>query len=366
MRSPPMGPSPLPRVKVSRSPRGQTSRQEVLVFKPSLLIIRAWCGETCVFRQSCHLPCPFNVYFQAERHICVPPPPVIVDYAVELDNAIYNHRNPTFSAPSADTYLTLMSPEDFAREAWSQANLSDAPGFESFGSSLYTQYALGYPRIPAGVLTPLLVDNGDEDVPQGDASSSDRDSIQPFEEALAPTEALPVSHVTTALSPTPSLSYSAPSTLSSPSPISPIDHDVTEVTTKWDGSLTCNSPLSWFTRPSKRADGRPSALSAKKKRASASPVLSPSTGTVRFPCTVPGCKQVCKTLGDLKRHESVLAHKPPSWECRRCHYQFTREDALKRHAKNMPNCVNAKTRPKGRAASTKPRRPGATEVEANS
>ncbi|KAF8485745.1 hypothetical protein DFH94DRAFT_619867, partial [Russula ochroleuca] len=52
-----------------------------------------------------------------------------------------------------------------------------------------------------------------------------------------------------------------------------------------------------------------------------------------FPCSIPGCKQVCKTLGDLKRHESILAHKPPSWECHRCHYQFTREDALKRHNK---------------------------------
>ncbi|KAF8493913.1 hypothetical protein F5888DRAFT_1597974, partial [Russula emetica] len=52
-----------------------------------------------------------------------------------------------------------------------------------------------------------------------------------------------------------------------------------------------------------------------------------------FPCRVPGCNQVCKTQGDLKRHESILAHKPPSWECRRCHYQFTREDALKRHNK---------------------------------
>ncbi|KAI9454745.1 hypothetical protein BJY52DRAFT_1098979, partial [Lactarius psammicola] len=71
----------------------------------------------------------------------------------------------------------------------------------------------------------------------------------------------------------------------------------------------------------------------------------------RFPCSVPGCKQVCKTLGDLKRHESVLSHKPPSWECPRCHYHFTREDALKRHTKNVSNCASMNVKARGRGAS---------------
>ncbi len=168
-----------------------------------------------------------------------------------------------------------------------------------------------------------------------------------------------VSPSVTTYSPTSPLLYSSPPAFSYPSPRSIDERDITEVTKVEEDCQPERDSLvpSSFTCPNKRTASTLSASHTKKRRASAAPISCSSTSAVRFPCRIPGCKQVCKTPGDLKRHESILAHKPPSWECRRCHNKFTREDALKRHNRNLPNCSNAKTNPRGRFAAMKHRYP---------
>jgi hypothetical protein len=285
---------------------------------------------------------------------------------VELDNAIYSLKESEWSGFPPDQSSTLPLTLDIEDKAPIHASLFENPEFESFGTSFY--YSLEDPWTPADLTykllssTPLRVDSDMEDLYDGDAAACDKDSVVPPEDYPACVAALCFGQVATPNHPTSSHSYSGPPAFSYPSPESIVEQDITEVT-KVEEDYRRDSPVPpSFARPNKRAASRLRGSRAKKRRVSATPISVSSTSAVRFPCSIPGCKQVCKTLGDLKRHESILAHKPPSWECHRCHYQFTREDALKRHNKNVPNCANANTNPRGRPASMKLQRPREVEV----
>jgi hypothetical protein len=254
---------------------------------------------------------------------------------VELDNAIFSQKKKDFeySAFPLDFSFKLASVPELPGDVPFHPCLFENPEFESFGSYFYD--TMEDPWTPADLTYKLLSpepDGGIEDL--GDVAY-DRDSAEPSN------------------SRTPEFSYPSPTV---------DEQDITEVTSVEEDDVRDSFVPPSFTRPNKRTNDRLSAPRAKKRRVSVAPISVPSTSAVRFPCTIPGCKQVCKTLGDLKRHESILAHKPPSWECRRCHYQFTREDALKRHNKNVPNCANVKMPPKGRSASMKPQRPSEVEL----
>ena len=263
-------------------------------------------------------------------------------------------------SPSPDfTFkFTLASSFYVEGEAELPASLFENPEFESYGSSFYTQEMQKHSWTPADLTyklfspTPPQFDSDIEDMYDGDAAAFGRDSSDD------PSACMATMRVTT-YSPTSPLLYSSPPAVSYRSPGSVDERDITEVTeVEEDGQRDSLVPPSSI-RPEKRTNGHLSTSRAKKRRVSNNPISHSGTGAVRFPCRIPGCNQVCKTQGDLKRHESILAHKPPSWECRRCHYQFTREDALKRHYKNLPNCVNVKTNPRlgGRFASMKRRYP---------
>lgn len=280
------------------------------------------------------------------------------DFAVEHDNALYDLTHTTFDNPTKFT-LSLASPQDPLPSVSSP--FFDFTEFESFGSSLYTQFNKD-PQAwsAAGILSsnlpaplplsfkqvPGIVHEEVAAMPSQDATSSPLTSTM----RLA-TPSLP--QVAVAPSPAPSLSFSAPSAFSSPSPASIVDDDFTIS----DDDPEYGSPTPpRSTHASKRTSSTVCGTSAKKVRVYAATATSlPSRSVGRFPCSVPGCKQVCKTLGDLKRHENVLAHKPPAWECPRCHYHFTREDALKRHTKNVLNCANMNIKVRGRGTSVKPR-----------
>jgi len=264
-------------------------------------------------------------------------------------------------APSPDFSFkfTLVSSPHVEGEAPLHASLFENPEFDSCGTFFYTQETQKHSWVPADLTykllsaTPLQIDSDIEDMYDGDAAAYDRDSAKPHNDSSACMAMMRVAQGVTTYSPTSQLLYSSPPAFSCPSPGSIDERDITRVTEmEGDCQRDLLVPPS-FTRPNKCTASRLSASRAKKRRVSATPVSLFSTSAARFPCRVPGCNQVCKTQGDLKRHESILAHKPPSWECRRCHYQFTREDALKRHNKNMPNCANAKTNPRGRFASMK-------------
>jgi len=256
-----------------------------------------------------------------------------------------------------------MSQRDDGHAFPPHTSLFTSPESTSPGSSLYTGYTEEQPLeltetpifnpVP---LVPPALEGGVEDVHDGGAGARSWNSPPPPNDPPARMITVSLSQVATAPSPTPSLSHSDASVFSSPSPVSPADADVKVV--KVEEELGCNWLMpSLFTRSSKRTAGGRSTPTAKKRSSSAkSTILLSRPGAARFPCTVPGCKQVCKTLGDLKRHESVLSHKPPSWKCSRCDYRFTREDALKRHTRNLPKCVSARNSLRGRAASTKVRR----------
>lgn len=262
---------------------------------------------------------------------------------MELDSVIYSQKKKDFeySAFPLDFSFKLASVPELPGDVPFHPCLFENPEFESFGSYYYD--TLEDPWTPADLTykllspEPLQLDGGIDHMSDGDTVACDRDSAEPPSPG------------------TPEFSYPSPT----------IDEqDITEVTSMEENSGRGSLVPPLFTRPNKRTNKCLSAPRAKKRRLSVAPFSVPSTSAVRFPCRIPGCKQVCKTLGDLKRHESILAHKPPSWECRRCHYQFTREDALKRHNKNVPNCANVKMPPNGRPASTKPQRPDvAREVE---
>jgi hypothetical protein len=195
---------------------------------------------------------------------------------------------------------------------------------------------------------PPPVDAGAGDMRNGDVAAHRRNSPQRSDHLLT---RMPKLLRATALSPTPSLSHLEFSITSSPSPVSPIDGDVLRVAeAEEDCEYDCLLTSS-ITHSKRAAGGGRSAPATKKRGASAKATSVSRSGVGRFPCDVPGCKQVCKTLGDLKRHENVLSHKPPSWKCNRCDYRFTREDALKRHTRNLPKCASAKNNLRGRAAS---------------
>jgi hypothetical protein len=236
----------------------------------------------------------------------------------------------------------------------------DFTEFESYGSSLHTPYiadlqariAAGDPALEPPSRLPLFWDDFTEDVPGENTELYDDELIQrSYSSPPTPMAAEPRSLVDTAPSPTPSLSYSVQSTLSTPSPAPIVDDKVLLLKEDVeDGSLVPSSPAC----PVKRGASALGAPSPRNRNLSMNLASVPSARPARYPCTIPGCKQVCKTLGDLKRHESVLAHKPPSWECSRCQYRFTRVDALKRHIKMTTNCEQNKARARGRVVSTKP------------
>jgi hypothetical protein len=276
------------------------------------------------------------------------------DFAVDHDNSLYDLTQTAFdnhaTTTSTDCTLSLISPLDPLPDYLASSNpFFDFTEFESFGSSLYTQFnadphawtAAEIPALNLPAPSPLSF-NAHEEV-EAAPNKDTAPHTSPMRLAAAP---LP--QVATAPSPTPSLSFSAPSTFSSPSPASIVDDDFTML----DDDPDYGSPVP---PRSGRANKQSSNASARKVRVYAGPAASfPARSAGRFPCSVPGCKQVCRTLGDLKRHESILAHKPPSWECPRCHYNFTREDALKRHTKNVSNCASVNVKARVRGASVKP------------
>ena len=279
---------------------------------------------------------------------------------MDHDNAIYDLTHTAFDDPtttmSTECTLSLISPLDPLPDYPSP--FFDRTEFESFGSSLFTQFNAD-PQAWAAFEIPVL------DLPAPSPLSFD-DVLVCEEVEMAPSKgtashtspihlaAAPLPQVATAPSPTPSLSFSAPSTFSSPSPASIADDDFAMVDDDDPDYGSSAPPRS--TRANTHSSSAASGPSARKARVYAGPAASfPGRCAGRFPCSVPGCKQVCKTLGDLKRHESVLSHKPPSWECPRCHYYFTREDALKRHIKNVSNCASVNIKARGRGASVKPR-----------
>jgi hypothetical protein len=264
-------------------------------------------------------------------------------------------------SPDFSFKFTLASSSYVEGEAPLHASLFENPEFESYGSYFYTQEIEKHSWVPADLtyklhsMPPLQIDSDIEDMYDGDAAACDRDSTKPHNDPSACMATTRVAQGVTTYSPTSPLLYSSPPAFSYPSPGSIDERDITEATKMEEDCQRDSLVPPSFTRPNKCTAGRLSASRAKKRRVSATPISLSSTGAGRFPCRIPGCNQVCKTQGDLKRHESILAHKPASWECRRCHYQFTREDALKRHNKNLPNCASAKTNPRGRFASMKHR-----------
>lgn len=310
-----------------------------------------------MFLSTCHLP--LTRTYQAERP---PDVPKVFDFAVDHDNAIYAQTQSACdmsTAESSEPFLSLITSQDVMPAMPSNANIFfDYPEFESFGASLHTPYIdeLQAQRavefFDLNLPTPLALLLGDlmEDVPDEAAKTRDQDPVQSPSSPPAPMAVQLHGRVATAPSPTPSLSYSVQSTLSSPSPVPIVDND--SITLEEDAELGSPVPAS-PAHPDKRGASALCEPPTKKRHVSMTPI-SLSARSARYPCSVPGCKQVCKTLGDLKRHESVLAHKPPSWECSRCHYNFTREDALKRHTKNVSNCASVKARARERAASIKP------------
>jgi hypothetical protein len=286
--------------------------------------------------------------------------PNIYDFAVDHDNAIYAQTQSARDLLAAYSSDSLIMFPDFTHEMPLNMNpFIDYKEFESYGSSLYTPYmvemqaqiaAEGFALDQPTQLS-LFLGDVDEDAPDENAETRDNDSVQHLYSPPTPMASRPRSLVDNAPSPTPSLSYSIQSRLSTPSPAPIVDDDdfVLEEDAKSDSLVPLSPP-----RLEKRSANALRMPPAKRRKGSTSPVSIPNARAARFPCTVPGCKQICKTLGDLKRHESVLAHKPASWECPRCHYHFTREDALKRHVKNVSNCANAKARARDSAVSIKP------------
>ncbi|KAI0277519.1 hypothetical protein BGY98DRAFT_614329 [Russula aff. rugulosa BPL654] len=262
-------------------------------------------------------------------------------------------------APSPDFSFkfTLASSLYVEGEAPLHASLFENPKFESCGSFFYTQEIQKHSWIPADLTykllspTPLQIESDIEDMYDGDPAAGDEGSTKPHNDPSACMATMHVARGITTYSPTSPLLHSSPPAYSYFPPGFIEERDITEVTDVEEDCQRDSLVPPSFTRPNKCSASRLSASRAKKRRVSFTPVSLSSTSAMRFPCRIPGCNQVCKTQGDLKRHESTLAHKLPSWECRRCHYQFTREDALKRHNKNVPNCANAKTNPRGRFAS---------------
>ncbi|EIW83676.1 hypothetical protein CONPUDRAFT_135447 [Coniophora puteana RWD-64-598 SS2] len=57
-----------------------------------------------------------------------------------------------------------------------------------------------------------------------------------------------------------------------------------------------------------------------------------------YVCGLDGCKRVCGTAGDLRRHHQSLRHGPPEFRCLACKQTFTRLDALRRHLKLKAAC----------------------------
>ncbi len=280
------------------------------------------------------------------------------DFAVDHDNSLYDLTRTAFDNPtttmSTECTLSLISPLDSA----SSSPFFDFTEFESFGSSLYTQFnadpqtrtAAEIPALNLPAPSPLSFDDVLRSVHEGVGATPNNDTAPSPHTSPMRLAAPPLPQVATAPSPTPSLSFSAPSTFSSPSPASIVDDDLTML----DDDPDYSPPAS--TRANKHSSSAAGGSSARKIRVYAGPATSfPGRSAGRFPCSIPGCKQVCKTLGDLKRHESVLAHKPPSWVCPRCHYHFTREDALKRHMKNVSNCASISVKARGRGTSVTPR-----------
>ena len=287
--------------------------------------------------------------------------PRMYDFAVDHDNSLYDldltHTAFDKSTTTISTECThsLISPLDPLPDYPTSSNpFFDSIEFESFGCSFYNQFNAD-PQAWTAAEIPAL------DLPSSSPFSFDvHEEVEaaPNKDTAPHTSpmrlaAAPLPQVAAAPSPTPSLSFSAPSTFSSPSPASFVDDDFS----MFDDDPDYGSPAPPRSgRANKHSSSTAGGPSARKMRVYAGAAASfPGRSAGRFPCSVPGCKQVCKTLGDLKRHESIRAHKPPSWECSRCHYHFTREDALKRHTKNVSNCASVNVKARGRGASIMPR-----------
>ena len=279
---------------------------------------------------------------------------------MELDHAIYRQRGTGSILLSPYISFPSTPPLHDGHGLSPHTSLFASPGSMSFGHSLYTPYTQEHPSDPTEIPifnlvspAPPPVDAIAGGMRNGDTAAHTWNSPPPFSHPLTRMQKLPRNQVATALSPTPSLSDSEHSISSSPSPVSPVDGDVVKVAeAEGDGEYDWPVTLS-FTRSKRAPGGRRSAPIPKKRGAPTNSTSVSRSGAARFPCTIPGCQQVCKTLGDLTRHQSVLSHKAPSWKCNRCGYLFTREDALKRHSRNLPKCASAKNSLRGRAASIK-------------
>jgi hypothetical protein len=68
-------------------------------------------------------------------------------------------------------------------------------------------------------------------------------------------------------------------------------------------------------------------------------VLKDSKGKKIFKCSDKGCGKECKSRGDLNRHLISSLHQLPSFPCHACGRVFQREDPLKRHWVDHPECV---------------------------
>ena len=118
--------------------------------------------------------------------------PNIVDYAVELDNAIYRQRGTGSILLSPDVSFTSMSPRDDGHEFPPHTSLFTSPESMSFVSSLYTRYTGEHPleltEIPIFNPVPSVpptVEGGVEDVHDGDAGARDWNTPPPSNDPIA-------------------------------------------------------------------------------------------------------------------------------------------------------------------------------------
>ncbi|KAJ6566942.1 hypothetical protein B0H19DRAFT_1258117 [Mycena capillaripes] len=57
-------------------------------------------------------------------------------------------------------------------------------------------------------------------------------------------------------------------------------------------------------------------------------------------CGIDRCRQICRSVADLRRHRKSLAHCEKKYTCPGCPMRFTRPDALKRHLHLHQRCKN--------------------------
>ncbi|KAI0295904.1 hypothetical protein B0F90DRAFT_1125704 [Multifurca ochricompacta] len=230
--------------------------------------------------------------------------PRIYDFSVDHDNVLYDRASSARNTPPS----TLINESSLSSLSSSDSWLGSLPisglefsEFESFGSYLYDQFnakseawpisedfVLILPPAPPFSSDNNIIDNISEEV----GPTRENEFVQPsYYTPPTPRATPPPFQVATALSPTPSLSSSTPSTFSSSSPPSIVDEDATKSEEEDPEYIpsSCN-------RPKKRNASALSETPTKRPKILTTPVSCSSTDAARFPCTVPGCKQVCKTL----------------------------------------------------------------------